>query len=89
MNCLASGRSLSFANDTCLNSRVRGVYDLRDKRVTELRNAGNVVVHHIKGEFNPSDLLTKCMASGPYNRLVRAILNGGRFSCHHSDQGGV
>ena len=73
----------SFSRATCLESRLRGIFDLRDAWVRELRDAGLVRTIHVPGIHNPADLLTKCLASGPFNRMVTAIRNGMRFPSNH------
>ena len=47
----------SFSRATCLESRLRGIFDLRDAWVRELRDAGLVRTIHVPGIHNPADLL--------------------------------
>ena len=70
----------SFAKATCMVSRLRGIFDLRDKWVQELRDAKQVQVTYVNGNANLADLFTKCLASGPFNRAVQAVQTGMRFS---------
>ena len=67
---LDNKQAVSFANGTCMNSKLGGVFDRRDSRVRELRSAGVVVVKWIPRQENLSDILTHCMASGPFNAMV-------------------
>ena len=70
----------SFAKATCMVSRLRGIFDLRDKWVQELRDAKQVQVTYVNGNANLADLFTKCLASGPFHRAVQAVQTGMRFS---------
>ena len=86
---LDNKQAVSFANGTCMNSKLGGVFDRRDSRVRELRDAGVVKVKWIPRQDNLSDVLTHCMASGPFNAMVRRINSKVPFSHDHTSQGGV
>jgi hypothetical protein len=82
-------QAVSFAGRTCLDSKLGGVFDQRDSRVRELRDANKVRVRWVTRDRNPADILTHCMASGPFNAMVRAINSQLRFSRDHNGQGGI
>jgi hypothetical protein len=79
----------SLANNTCLNSKLGGVFDMRDSRIKEIRDKGAVEIKWVRRDYNPADILTHCMPSGSFNRMVRAINSQLRFSRDHTGQGGV
>ena len=79
----------SLANNTCLNSKLGGVFDMRDSRIKEVRDKGAVDVRWVRRDYNPADVLTHCMPSGSFNRMVRAINSQLRFSRDHNGQGGI
>ena len=66
-------QSKSFQNATCINSKLRGVFDLRDAWVQELRDKGQVETVAIPREENHDDMLTHCFSSGNFNKEVGHI----------------
>ena len=60
-------QSITFQKGTCVNSKLRGTFDMRREFVEELRNANEIDTQHIDREQNFADILTHCQASGPYN----------------------
>ena len=74
---------------TCLDSKLGGVFDQWDSRVREVRDASKIRVKWATRDRNPADTLTHCMASGPFNAMVRAINAQLRFSRDLDGQGGV
>ena len=60
---------ISFCRNSCLHSRLRGCVDLREDWVRQLRDQGQVKILKVKGEVNPADLLTKCLARQKFEDL--------------------
>ena len=50
---------ISFQKSTCTSTRLGGTFDLRDRRMRELRDCGIVTTAHIATDINPADLLSK------------------------------
>ena len=75
-----NNQAISFQKDTCIDSKVRGNFDLRDEFVTELRLAGVVVVSKVATEDNYADVLTKCMNSGRFNSVVDKVQGEGELT---------
>ena len=65
----------SFQKATWINSKLRGVFDLRETWVQELRDKGQVETVTIPREENKSDILTHCLSSGNFNKEVGRIQN--------------
>ena len=57
-------QAISFQQDTCINSKIRGSIDMRMEWVEELRDLKIVKTIHVSGEDNLADILTKCL-KGP------------------------
>ena len=60
-------QAITFQKGTCVNSKLRGTFDMRREFVEELRNANEIDTQHIDRAQNFADILTHCQASGPYN----------------------
>ena len=54
-----NSQAKSFAEGTCVHSKLRGTFDVRSGWVEELRKEGEVIVKKISTEDNFADLLTK------------------------------
>ena len=67
-----------FAHGHCLQSRLRGVVDMREDWVQELRDQNLVKVVHVKSEDNKADLLTKCLANYKFQKQLKNI-NGNQY----------
>ena len=75
--------ALSFQKATKANTKLKGVYNLRDKWVQELRDDSKIVTKKVDTAVNVSDVLTKCLTSVTRNALflqVDRIANGLRNS---------
>ena len=68
-------QSKSFQHATCINSKLRGVFDLRDGWVQELRDKSQVETVTIPRDENHADILTHCLSSGNFNKQVGHIQN--------------
>ena len=53
--------AVSFAEDTCVRTKHRGVIDMAEEWVAELKGGEMVKVQHVSGVNNPADIFTKCM----------------------------
>ena len=71
-----NSQAISFKNSTCSNSKLRGMIDLRDSWVRELRDDNIVEVTYVRGKCNYADILSKCIPGGEFNRLVNMIMQG-------------
>ena len=54
-------QAISFQQDTCVRTRHRGVIDMAEAWVAELKDQSKVVTKKVAGLRNPADLLTKCL----------------------------
>ena len=75
-------QAITFQKGTCVNSKLRGTFDMRREFVGELRNSQEIDTKHISREKNLADLLTHCQPSGPYNQGVSQLQN------YHREFGG-
>ena len=71
-------QAITFQKGTCVNSKLRGTFDMRRAFVGELRNTQEIDTKHIRREKNNADLLTHCQPSGPYNQGVHRLQNAYR-----------
>ena len=72
-----SKQAITFAEGTCLNSKLGGVFDRKEAWVREMRDAGEVKLHKVASADNPADLFTKPFTSGKFQLLVKRIQGGG------------
>jgi hypothetical protein len=75
-------QAITFQKGTCVNSKLRGTFDMRREFVGELRNSQEIDTQHISRDKNLADPLTHCQPSGPYNHGVE------RIKSHYQDFGG-
>ena len=80
-------QSKSFQNATCINSKLRGVFDLRDVWVQELRDKGQVETVTIPRDENHADIhvLTHCLSSGNFNKQVGHIQTPAKWDWNKMD----
>ena len=64
---------ISFQQDTCPKSRIRGSFDLREEWVAEVRDQKTVSMAKVPGEKNLADLMTKCMSTWKFRRMFELI----------------
>ena len=64
---------ISFQNSTNPDSRLTGVFDLRDEWVQELRDLGVIATKKVDTRLNVSDLLTKCHDRARYQELCNLV----------------
>ena len=60
----------SFAEGTCVQTKLRGNFDIRESWVQELRNSKNLLVEYIHTTNNLADLLTKCHSTTRFKQLL-------------------
>ena len=53
----------AFVNKTTPQSKLRGVFHLKDQRIKELRDEGIVTASHVESERNLADRLTKGLSA--------------------------
>ena len=63
----------AFHQGTTLQSRLRGVVDLRWGWVSELRDKAKIEVRWVPGEANKADILTKCFPNWLFQRRLRLV----------------
>ena len=52
----------SLASSTCLHSKLRGIFDIREDWVLELRQRDELFVDYVQSEHNIADLLLNKVA---------------------------
>jgi len=65
----------SLASSTCLHStcKLRGIFDIREDWVLELRQRDEPFVDYVQSEHNIADLLTKSHTTARYQQLLGKI----------------
>ena len=72
VNC-DSKQAISFQEDTCPKSRIRGSFVLREDWVAEVRDQKIVQMSWIHGEKKCSDIMTKCMSTWKFRRMFKLV----------------
>ena len=72
-----SKQAVSFGDESCPRSTVRGSFDWRVDWVNEVRDRNQVVLEHVYGEYNHADIMTKCMKGPEFQRRRNAIAKQG------------
>ena len=67
----------SFAAGTCVQTKLRGNFDIREKWVQELRDTQKLQVEYVNTTNNLADLLSKCHKTTRYEQLINMIQNKG------------
>ena len=73
-----SQQAVSFADETCARSTVRGSFDWRVDWVNEIRDKKQVVLQHVYGNVNHADIMTKCMKCPEFQEKRNAVVNYGK-----------
>ena len=68
-----NSQAKSFVEGTCVHSRLRGNFDLREKWVVELKAAKDIEILQISGVNNCADLLTKPHKTTRFQQLLSLI----------------
>ena len=63
----------SFKEGTCINSKLKGNFDMREKWVQELRSKEDLEIKMVTSVNNVSDLLTKAHKTARYKQLMHLI----------------
>jgi hypothetical protein len=66
-------QSISFQQGTCVNSKLRGTFDMRLKWVGEVKNTKEAQAVYVPRGDNFADVLTHCLSSGNFNRAIVRI----------------
>ena len=64
---------IGFQNGITINSKVRGVINMRDGWVKELRNTKKVLAVKIPTDKNLADMMTKCYQPKDLTNMLRQI----------------
>jgi hypothetical protein len=67
---------ISFCNQTCLDSKLKGMIDNRENWVRELKNDNLVRVEYVQSRFNHADILSKCLVGTQFREQVTMISKG-------------
>jgi hypothetical protein len=65
----------SFQHSTCGTSKLKGVFNLREAWVRELKNEGLVNAVHVDTTKNLADMLTKGLKAEVRNQLENYLLD--------------
>ena len=71
----------SFKENTCLTSKIRGVIDMREAWVRELRDEKDIEIVHVPASGQKADILTKGLPNYKF-RLGLKLLRGTRHEMH-------
>ena len=66
------------AHGTCMNSRLRGHFSMRDAWVRELRDADECKVVHVSSQKQLADMFTKPLPASKF-RLLMSLMKKGTF----------
>ena len=66
-------QSISFSKNITVNSKLRTTFNLKDKRIQEMRDDKIVNAKYVLGIENPADLLTKVQPAYKHNPLLKLI----------------
>jgi hypothetical protein len=65
--------TVSFQKSTTPYSKLRGVYNLRDAWIRELKDTNIVCAKKVHTDLNVADLFTKCMEWHKMGKLLKLI----------------
>ena len=68
-----NSQAKSFQEGTCVNSRLRGTFDIRSDWVQELRQQHKIRVQHVSSVNNCADLCTKAHGTQRFKQLLNLI----------------
>ena len=66
-------QSMSFSKNITVNSKLRTTFNLRDKRIQEMRDDKIINAKYVLGIENPADLLTKVQPAYKHKILMKLI----------------
>ena len=64
---------ISFQKSTCASSKLRGIFDMAEKWIHELKNEKNVEAVKVDTTKNLADMFTKCL-SYPVRKALEDII---------------
>ena len=70
-----NAQSAAFQGSTCLQSRLRGIMDLRWAWVRELKDKKRIKTKLVPSEKNKADVLTKTMPAYKFKQALK-LING-------------
>ena len=70
-----NAQAKSFKEGTCVQSRLRGTFDIREQWVQELRSKHELQVELVPSSNNCADLLTKVQKTSRFRQLL-CLLQG-------------
>ena len=76
--CDSTG-AISFKDDTCPVSKIRGCFDYREDWVEELKAEGKIQVHKVKEINNLADMLTNQYPTYKFKARMQQIQECGRL----------
>ena len=65
--------AISLQRDTCVDSQMKGTFDLRKAWVLQLQDRSKVICNKVDSNANISDMGTKCHSAKDFNRLRRLV----------------
>ena len=68
----------SFAEGTCVQSKLRGTFNIRDGWVQELRDANTLIVEKASTDNNPADLMTRTHPTARFKQLQLVDMIGSK-----------
>ena len=75
-----SKTAISFQRGTCLNSRLRRHFSLREGWVIELRDSGKCRVIYTPSQDQLADIFTKPLVPRAFKSMLNKIRHGGRVA---------
>ena len=65
---------VSFQKSTNPNSKLKGIFDMREEWVNELRDKKKVTAVKVSTDKNIADMMTKCLSASVRNNLEKEVL---------------
>ena len=63
----------SFQQGTCVHTKIRGTFDMREAWIKELKDQTQIKVEHVPGEQNCADLMSKPHRTPRFQQLLNSI----------------
>ena len=79
-------QAVVFQKGTCVNSKLKGTFDMRLKWIGELKEASIIQGAKADRENNLSDILTHCQPSG---KFTKAVLRTEKLSKYRGEPIGI
>ena len=65
---------ISFQGSTCQASKLRGIFDVRDKWVKDLKDVDVLQAVKVDTAFNLADIFTKCTSTAVRKNLMEELV---------------